>query len=85
MCIRDSLGRNSLGKLTQDFLGNTQRRTPHQKFIPKYQIARKARAGVAKPSAPRVSEFTCDMASARSAGTSRSNLIPAPLGSSFLI
>ena len=32
----------------------------------------------------RGSEFTCDMASARSAGASRSNLIPAPLGSSFL-
>lgn len=48
-------------------------------------IARKARAGVAKPSAPRGSEFTCDIASDRSAGASRSNLMPRPLGSSFLI
>ena len=48
-------------------------------------IALKARAGVVKPSAPRGSEFTCDIASARSAGESRSNLRPAPLGSSFLI
>lgn len=34
-------------------------------------IALKARAGAAKPSAPRGSEFTCDMASARSAMTRR--------------
>lgn len=34
-------------------------------------IALKARAGAAKPSAPRGSEFTCDMASARSAMTKR--------------
>ena len=33
------LGRNSLGKLTQDFLRNSQRRTHHQKFIPQDQIA----------------------------------------------
>ena len=33
------LGRNSLGKLTQDFLRNAQRRTHHQKFIPQDQIA----------------------------------------------
>ena len=34
------LGRHGLGKLTQYFLGNTQRRTHHQKFIPQHQIAR---------------------------------------------
>ena len=33
------LGRNSLGKLTQDFLRNAKRRTHHQKFIPQDQIA----------------------------------------------
>ena len=33
------LGRHGLGKLTQNFLGNAQRRTHHQKFIPQHQIA----------------------------------------------
>ena len=33
------LGRNSLGKLTQDFLRNAQRHAHHQKFIPQDQIA----------------------------------------------
>ena len=46
---------------------------------------RSTRAGVRNPSAPLGSEFTCDMSSAQSAAVSRSNLTPAPLGSSFLI
>ena len=33
------LGRHGLGKLTQNFLRNAQRRTHHQKFIPQNQIA----------------------------------------------
>lgn len=38
-----------------------------------------------EPERPLGSEFTCDMSSAQSAAVSRSNLAPAPLGSSFLI
>lgn len=44
----------------------------------KEAAALKARAGVAKPSAPRGSEFTCGIGNAGSAGESRSNLRPAP-------
>ena len=33
------LGRHGLGKLTQHFLGNTQRHAHHQQLVPQHQIA----------------------------------------------
>ena len=47
-------------------------------------IARKIADGVENPSALLGSEFACDMASARSAGASRSNRMPHPFDSSLL-